>query len=140
MDIEPVFNYLKGTEKDILKHLALLFPCYYLVLYLFYADFSYMSIFEQCMVTAATTIIIYFAIGIAELLRAIAGNFAGIGRIFVEVFRMNILLVVLCVVVGFYCGYSICSLRKVFWAIVAFLLIKIVCGFYRRITLYKKGG
>ncbi len=135
MELEPLFESLRKHEKEDLKFLILLFPCYYFLYYLYYLPFIDLTALNQCMIAAATTVILYTLFRIIAFGLAILENFTAAARMSTSVFRNNTLFVVTGIIWGFFGGYTPGTLYKVCWAVLALLLVQFIyllCRFLKR--------
>ncbi len=144
INLEPFLSSLLNFEKKFIKHLAILFPCYYLLYYLFFVSFLNLSIFTQCMIALATTIIIFSIFIAAELLYTafkLSDEFNSIP--FEELFNnsttyaflRNIITIFIVIILGICIGFNITTIIIISITIVVFFIVKCIHLIYKA---YKK--
>lgn len=110
LNLEPLFTSLKESEKEILKYLIVLFPCYYLLYYLFYIPFLNLSIFTQCTITLATSTLVFFIFIGAEFIYSALASFVGLNRLTIEAFFKSIIAIIFIIILGFFFGFTTSTL------------------------------
>jgi len=108
MDFTNLLDEFSENEKEHMKYIAFLFPCCFVVQYLFNNSFKDMNTFVQCIFAVATSIFAYsaFATGVI-FVSAASGN-----REYLKFKAFNecILSIILLVIVGLIFKFDIWSL------------------------------
>lgn len=125
-----IWDKLSVSERESAKYLLLLFPCYFSVQYLFNADFKTLSVFLQCVFTAATTIIMYGLFLLAGLGVSVASN-VYINMEF-RAFRANIASIALLIVLGYFIAYSVVLLKWFCVGLIVLYLVKVIAEISQR--------
>jgi 4-hydroxybenzoate polyprenyltransferase len=109
VNLDKIWEKLPAYEKDSSKYIAILFPCYYSIQYLFNPDFKDIPVVSQCMLALATAIIMYGIFFMGTLLSSITQEVYT--RMGLRTFRSNIINISLLIIIGHFYGYSIALLR-----------------------------
>ena len=120
MDFSNLWDKFPEHEKEHMKYIILLFPCCFVVQYLFNDSFKDMNTFVQCIFAAATSIFAYctFAIGVISVSTA-SGNREYLK---LQTFCECVLSILLLIIVGLIFKFHHCTLY-IFYGVITVVYI-----------------